>query len=39
VDIHQRAEDRHSLATQKQRLKEYCQRKGMDIIKVFEIIE
>lgn len=32
-------EDGHSLAAQKQRLAEYCQRKNLNVIKVFEIIE
>lgn len=32
-------EDGHSLAAQKQRLAEYCQRRNLNVIKVFEIIE
>ncbi len=32
-------EDGHSLSAQKQRLHEYCQRKDLDVIKTYEIIE
>ncbi len=32
-------EDGHSLAAQKQRLAEYCQRKNLNVIRVFEIVE
>ncbi|MDX2073950.1 MAG: recombinase family protein [Alphaproteobacteria bacterium] len=32
-------EDGHSISAQKQRLQDYCERKGLDVIRVFEIIE
>ena len=32
-------EEGHSIAAQKQRLQEYCERKGHKVIKTFEIIE
>lgn len=32
-------EDGHSIAAQVQRLKEYCIRKEMDVIKVVELVE
>ncbi len=32
-------EDGHSIAAQRQRLEDYCQRKGLDVIRVCEIIE
>ena len=32
-------EDGHSISAQKQRLIDYCERKGLEVIKVFEIIE
>ncbi|MFN8694678.1 MAG: recombinase family protein [Holosporales bacterium] len=32
-------EDGHSLNAQKQRLGDYCQRKGLTVIKTFELIE
>lgn len=32
-------EDGYSIAAQTEKLKEYCQRKGLDILKVFEITE
>ena len=32
-------EDGHSIAAQRQRLVEHCQRKGLDVIKVFELVE
>ncbi len=32
-------EDGHSIAAQRQRLEDYCQRKGLDVIRVFEIVE
>ncbi len=32
-------EEGHSIAAQRQRLVEHCQRKGLDVIKVFELVE
>ncbi len=32
-------EDGHSIAAQKQRLIEHCERKGLNVLKIFEIIE
>ena len=32
-------EEGHSIAAQRQRLAEYCQRKGLEVVRVFEIIE
>lgn len=32
-------EEGHSIAAQRQRLVEYCQRKGLDVLRVFEIVE
>lgn len=32
-------EDGHSIAAQKQRLADYCERKGLEVVKTFEIIE
>ncbi len=32
-------EDGHSIGAQKQRLKDYCERKGLEVIRTFEIIE
>ena len=32
-------EEGHSIAAQRQRLVDYCARKGLDIIRTFEIVE
>ena len=32
-------EDGHSIAAQKQRLTEYCERKGLTVVRVFELVE
>lgn len=32
-------EEGHSIAAQRQRLVEHCQRKGLDVLKVFELVE
>lgn len=32
-------EDGHSIAAQRQRLQEYCSRKGLDVVRTYEIIE